>query len=113
MYKLIRDKLPELAKEQGKIIEYATASTDGLYINLLRSKLVEGVQEFLTTNDIVSLLDVQEVIDTIVKVAGVEAEEFDKMVAERAEHDGTFEGRTIAFLPDQVQETKPADTPEK
>ena len=36
MFKLIRDKIPELAKKDGQVVNYATAENDELYIILLK-----------------------------------------------------------------------------
>ena len=41
MFKLIRDKIPEIAKKENQVIHYATAENDELYIALLRNKFAE------------------------------------------------------------------------
>jgi predicted house-cleaning noncanonical NTP pyrophosphatase (MazG superfamily) len=63
--KLIRDKMPEIAKKQGKQISYRTATTDEEYWYLLKNKLQEEVRELGvddSTENIADILDVMEAI---------------------------------------------------
>ena len=46
MFKLIRDKIPEIAKKENQVINYATAENDELYIALLRNKFAGEASEF-------------------------------------------------------------------
>ena len=79
MFKLIRDKIPEIAKKEKQVINYATAENDELYIALLRNKFAEEASEFLNTGDVSELADVLTVLKAIVKAAGVSEEDFDKV----------------------------------
>ena len=98
MFKLIRDKIPEIAKKENRVINYATAENDELYIALLRNKFAEEASEFLDTGDISELADVLTVLKAIVKAAGISEEDFDKAYQEKLKTNGGFEKRYIGFF---------------
>ena len=110
MFKLIRDKIPELAKKENKILNYATAENDELYIALLRNKFAEEASEFLRTGDVTELADVLTVLKALVEAANVSEEDFEKVCQEKLKANGGFEKRYIGFFPDepQVEATQPA-----
>ena len=101
MVKLIRDKIPELAKKEKQVINYATAENDELYVALLRNKFAEEASEFLNTGDVTELADVLTVLKAIVKAAGISEEDFDKVYQEKLKTNGGFEKRYIGFFPDE------------
>ena len=107
MFKLIRDKIPELAKKEKQVINYATAENDELYVALLRNKFAEEASEFLNTGDVSELADVLTVLKAIVKAAGVSEEDFDKVYQEKLKTNGGFEKRYIGFFQNE-QPAKPA-----
>ena len=101
MFKLIRDRIPEIAKKENRVINYATAENDELYITLLRNKFAEEASEFLDTGDISELADVLTVLKAIVKAAGISEEDFDKAYQEKLKTNGGFEKRYIGFFQDK------------
>ena len=101
MFKLIRDRIPEIAKKENRVINYATAENDELYIALLRNKFAEEASEFLDTGDISELADVLTVLKAIVKAAGISEEDFDKAYQEKLKTNGGFEKRYIGFFRDE------------
>ena len=106
MFKLIRDKIPELAKKDNKVLNYATVENVELYNGLLRSKFAEEASEFLNSGDISELVDVFTVIKAIVKAAGLSEDDFNKLYQEKLDTKGGFEKHYMGFFPD-----KPADEP--
>ena len=100
MFKLIRDKIPELAKKDGQVINYASVQNDELFIGLLRNKLVEEVQEFLNTGEVTELVDVETVIKALIKVSGLSDEDFTKLYNEKLKTNGDFDKRYVGFFPD-------------
>lgn len=112
MFKLIRDKLPELAKKEKQVLNYATAENDELYVALLRNKFAEEASEFLNTGDVTELADVLTVLKALVKAAGISEEDFDKVYQEKLKTNGGFEKRYIGFFPDE-QPAQPAQQPEE
>lgn len=100
MYKLIRDNIPEIIEKEGKVCHYATCNTDGLFIELLRMKLVEETNEFLRSNDVVELADILTVINAILEVGGVSQEKFQEVYDEKISKIGGFSKRYIGFAAD-------------
>ena len=98
MFKLIRDKIPEIAKKENRVINYATAENDELYVALLRNEFAEEASEFLNTGDVSELADVLTVLKAIVKAAGISEEDFDKAYQEKLKTNGGFEKRYIGFF---------------
>ena len=113
MFKLIRDKIPELAKKEKQILNYATAENDELYIALLKNKLVEETQEFLTSGEVSEIADIITVLKAIIKAGGISEEDFDKIYKEKLEKNGGFEKRYIGFFPDQQPQQKASQPEEK
>jgi len=108
MYKLIRDKIPELVAaadaENKQRFDYAAVQNDGFYKDLLKAKLVEEVTEFLQSGEVEELVDVLTVVNTLVKVLGVKDEDFKKLYDIKLNEKGGFEKGFIAFFPDQGTE---------
>lgn len=119
MFKLIRDKIPELAKADGKILNYAAAENKELYIALLREKFIEEAQEFLNSGTVEEAIDVVTVLYAAVKALGVSKEDFDKAYEEKLEKNGGFDKQYIGFFPDprpqsaQQPEPEPEPQPEE
>lgn len=65
--KLVRDKIPDIIREQGGTPNVRVASKDELDV-LLREKIVEEAQEFLFSGDSEELVDIQEAIDALIKL---------------------------------------------
>lgn len=106
MYKLIRDNIPELVEKDGKVCHFATCNTDGLFVELLRMKLVEEANEFLASNDVAKLADVLTVINTMLEVAGVSKEQFQDIYDKKLEVAGGYTKRYIGFLADNAVNTQ-------
>ena len=62
--KLVRDKIPEIIKENGETPKVRIAKKDELD-KLLREKIVEEAKEFLISGDTEELVDIQEAIDAL------------------------------------------------
>ncbi len=67
MGKLVRDKVPEIAKDK----EFRKCKEDEMII-LLAKKLCEEAIEFLTSLSVEELADVAEVLDTLINIYGKE-----------------------------------------
>ena len=106
MFKLIRDKIPELLQEAGQVCNYAEIKNDELFLEVLRAKLIEEVNEFWTANNIEELLDIRLVIETLAEVFGYTKEKFDEVYTEKLTVNGGFNNRYLLFLSDQQKETK-------
>lgn len=65
--KLVRDKIPDIIRENGEIPKVRIAGHDELDV-LLREKIVEEAKEFLFSGDTEELVDIQEAIDALLKL---------------------------------------------
>jgi predicted house-cleaning noncanonical NTP pyrophosphatase (MazG superfamily) len=107
MFKLIRDNIPELMREEGQPLDFAVAQNDEFFKNLLRGKLIEEVQEYLNSGDnIEELADIQTVLNSLISDRKAQ---FDQVYAEKLEQHGGFEKRYIGFFPDPRREPTKAN----
>ncbi len=101
MYKLVRDNIPNIIKKSGEICHYASIQNDELFEDLLRTKLVEEVNEFLATNSVEELADILVVITELGKLAKVD---LTKIHDEKLKTKGGFDKKYVAFFPDPQPE---------
>ena len=97
MFKLIRDNIPEIIQKEGKVCNYAVAQNNELFNWLLRGKLIEEMNEFLTSGSLEELVDIQLIINTMVE--GIK-EDFDKLYEEKLAINGGFTKKYIGFFDD-------------
>lgn len=94
--KLVRDKIPDIIRENGGNPNVRIAGPDELDV-LLREKIVEEAKEFLFTGDTEELVDIQEAIDALLKLrkadpALIEIQRHSKLLA----RGGFTEGYVLA-----------------
>lgn len=92
MGKLVRDKIPQIIIEKGgfprtRILEKAE------YVEALKDKLSEEVEEYLESGEIEELADICEVVDAISLATGSDPDEVDKLRKEKASQRGGFTER--------------------
>ncbi len=95
--KLVRDRIPDIIRSHGEDPTYYTADP-AEYRNRLRTKLTEEVTEFLaaTEDDApVELADILEVVYALAADLGTPPDQLDKLRAEKAATNGTFENRIV------------------
>ena len=98
--KLVRDRIPEIIKEDGK--EPVTHIADEEeYWKKLKEKLKEEVDEFLEKSNEEELSDIVEVIDSICDFKGINKEELESIRKKKAEKRGGFKKKIIL---DEVKE---------
>ncbi|MEW6491558.1 MAG: nucleoside triphosphate pyrophosphohydrolase [Cyanobacteriota bacterium] len=74
--KLVRDRIPEIIRQAGKQCEVTTMS-EAEFSQALREKLIEEAQEAATATPeklLSELADLQEVIDAVLALCGIERE---------------------------------------
>ena len=102
MFKLVRDKIPELIQENGDVFDYAVIQNDEFFRAMLKNKLIEEVNEYLGSNDsLEELADIQLVLNTLV---GDQKEEFDRIYAVKRAERGEFSKRYLGFFADPAPE---------
>lgn len=92
--KLIRDRIPELARAKGDHISTHVAS-DAEYSSALRAKLLEEVNEFLDSNSPEELADILEVIDAICSFEKIDRASLLRQQLVKAKSRGRFTSRLI------------------
>jgi predicted house-cleaning noncanonical NTP pyrophosphatase (MazG superfamily) len=113
MFKLIRDGIPELIQQSGKVCNYAEVKNREFFIELLRAKFVEEINEFFTSGDVEELADVILVAETFAEVLGQTREQFKELCENKIATRGRFDNKYIIFLPDQPKSNISASTPVK
>ena len=98
--KLVRDKIPEVVKENsGKIIKTRILEDDEEYSQFLMKKVEEEAHELANAEDkehvMEEVADVLELIDAILEFHGVEMETVRKVQEEKAEKRGGFKKRIL------------------
>ncbi|MFA9556732.1 phosphoribosyl-ATP pyrophosphohydrolase [Evansella sp. AB-rgal1] len=94
--KLVRDNIPNIIEKTGK--KYQTRTLDEKeYINELKVKLGEEVEEYLQTvsdeHSVEDLADVLEIIHSLVKVHGTTMEDLEAVRKEKETKRGGFQER--------------------
>lgn len=87
--KLVRDMIPEIIKADGKVCLTRPLDEQEL-VPALRAKLAEELTEYLQSQEISELTDVVEVIEALVKTAGVTWSQFEQMRNEKRVERGGF-----------------------
>ena len=92
--KLVRDKIPEIIESKGEEADFHVAN-DKEYLEKLREKLHEEVDEFLKTEEMEELADILEVIYAICDLKEFRRERLEKLRKEKVEERGAFKERMI------------------
>jgi predicted house-cleaning noncanonical NTP pyrophosphatase (MazG superfamily) len=96
--KLVRDRIPEIIRAQGKRLETSVLSEDE-YLAQLNAKLREELAEYLEsttpTEQMEELADMLEVIYAIAAAKGVSAEQLDALRRDKAGKRGAFAQRIM------------------
>jgi predicted house-cleaning noncanonical NTP pyrophosphatase (MazG superfamily) len=104
--KLVRDKIPQIIKtHDGVDVPTRTLDEDTEFLAFLLRKIVEESEELseATTNSnlIEEIADVNEIIDTILKLKGISPEEVLAVQHEKRDARGGFEKRLLMLAKHQ------------
>lgn len=92
--KLVRDRIPEIIKADGKTCVCETLS-DEHYLYLLDQKLNEELAEYQERKSLEELADLLEVMQAVVKARGWTLEELERVRADKAAKRGGFEKKIL------------------
>lgn len=92
--KLVRDKIPEIIKKKTNRVESHTAN-EKEYREKLKAKLLEEVNEFLTSEKKEELADILEVIYAICEEKNINREEIEKIRINKLKERGGFTKKII------------------
>ncbi len=88
--KLVRDRIPEILKENGKHFSLRSAKDKDEYVSKLKEKLTEEVNEFLDNPCVEELADIQEVLDALTHNVGATPIEVIQVKEAKARDRGAF-----------------------
>lgn len=88
--KLIRDNIPEIIKSSGKTPIVDKVEGEGLLM-LLKSKLIEELEEYNSSDEVEELADLIEVVYAILKYKGISLGEFEAIREEKKIKRGAFD----------------------
>lgn len=89
-HKLVRDKIPEIIRADGKSACWRFLRKDEL-LPLLRKKLSEEVDEYLKSGEIEELADIAEVLHALSEQSGAGWESVEQLRLKKAAERGGFE----------------------
>ena len=92
--KLVRDKIPEIIKE-NKQFPITHIADHEEYWGKLKEKLTEEVDEFLKDSNEEEIVDILEVIDYICKFKKFDKHKIGEIKKQKAEERGGFDGKVI------------------
>lgn len=92
--KLVRDKIPEIIKQNGKV-PVTHIAADEEYWQKLKEKLSEEVNEFLESDKEEELADILEVINAICDHKGIDKEKLELLRKKKTEERGAFKDKII------------------
>ncbi len=92
MGKLVRDKIPEIIRKNGKVA-FTHKASEKEYSEMLNKKLKEETNEFIADENKEELADILEVIDAICHLKNIDKKELEKIkLKKRRERGGFMEG---------------------
>lgn len=92
--KLVRDKIPQIIKEDDKT-PVTHLADDQEYIEKLKQKLKEEVNEFLEEDNEEELADILEVVYSICKLKKTDKDRLETLRKNKAKKRGSFDKRII------------------
>ncbi|WP_074433076.1 nucleoside triphosphate pyrophosphohydrolase [Neobacillus dielmonensis] len=92
--KLVRDKIPQIVKQDNKV-PFTHVATEQEVKPLLLQKLIEELEEFKATPNEEELADILEVIEGIASAFNFELDKVLKIKAKKKEERGGFNDRIV------------------
>lgn len=92
--KLVRDKIPEIIEQDGKICVTEVLS-DEEYLRMVDAKLDEELEEYHKDQNVEELADLIEVIYAAAVARGYSVEELEKVRQAKTEKRGAFNNRIL------------------
>ena len=92
--KLVRDRIPEIIKSDGKTCIVETMS-DSRYLEMLDAKLNEELSEYQESKSLKELADMLEVMRAVVNARGWTREQLEQIRQEKAAKRGGFEKKLL------------------
>lgn len=91
--KLVRDKIPEIIKNNGAKSINTKTLDDKAYLSALNTKLEEELNEYLSSGDIEELADIEEVLRAILDAKQTSYEDFESIRKLKVDKRGAFKNK--------------------
>ena len=104
--KLVRDRIPDIIRADGRIPQCETLDT-ARYLDALEQKLLEEAAEYRQTPCMEEIADLMEVIEAICKARGFDPAALQAVKQEKAAKRGAFEKRIFLHAvaePDELSD---------
>ncbi|MBQ7030994.1 MAG: nucleoside triphosphate pyrophosphohydrolase [Bacilli bacterium] len=88
--KLVRDNIPEIMIKNGAK-PVTRILSDEEYLSELNKKLLEEVNEYLESEDVLEIADIEEVLLAILKTKRVSLEDFNELRIDKVNKRGAFD----------------------
>ena len=88
--KLVRDNIPEIMINNGAK-PVTRILSDEEYEQELDKKLLEEVNEYLESNDLLEIADIEEVLISLLKLKNISREELENIRIDKATKRGSFD----------------------
>lgn len=88
--KLVRDNIPEIMIKNGAKPVTRILSEEE-YLSELNKKLLEEVNEYLESEDVMEIADIEEVLLAILKTKRVSLEDFNELRIDKVNKRGAFD----------------------
>lgn len=98
--KLVRDKIPEIIKENDNKNCVIKILEDTEYLKELNKKLQEEMKEYLESGEVEELADLEEVLRAILKTKNVTYEQFENLRKGKVEKRGAFDKKIFLISTD-------------
>lgn len=92
-HKLVRDKIPDIIRENGEIPKFHIINDDKEYLEALLDKDVEESTELAQDRNLAELADKLEVLYAIAAALGYTPEQVEQARVKKAAERGGFDGR--------------------
>ena len=91
--KLVRDKIPEIIKNNGAKSVNTKILNDEEYLESLNTKLVEELNEYLSSGEIEELADLEEVLRAILDAKKTSYQDFEQIRQNKVNKRGAFKDK--------------------
>ena len=91
--KLVRDKIPEIIKNNGAKSISTKILDDEEYLNALHTKLQEELNEYLASGEIEELADLEEVLRAILDAKQTSYSDFEQIRQNKVNKRGAFKDK--------------------
>lgn len=91
--KLVRDKIPEIIKNNGANAVNTKILNDEEYLKALNTKLIEELNEYLSSGEIEELADLEEVLRAILDAKNTSYSDFEEIRINKVNKRGAFKNK--------------------